>query len=183
MKLTSSLFLLLLALDSSAGDLVDRIVAVVGKEIITLSDVRAAERYGRKDPLESLIREKILALEMDRLGIQTTDDDLADAIRQVLARNQMSLEQLKTELTAKQTSFEEYKGQLRQEVRKMKFLGQVVVPRIRISEEEIAAQLDSNPTEEERLRIRQKIVESRLGQELENYLDEVRQKTFVEIKK
>ncbi len=168
---------------ASAGEVVDRIVAVVGKEIITLSELQEYRKNTKKDPLEGLIRERLLVMEMERLGIAATDDDLADALRQVLSRNQMTPEQLRSELSRKGTSFDRYKDQLRQEIRRYKFLGQVIVPRIRVSEEEISSAAGPNATEEGRLVARQKIVESRLTGELESYLDEVRHKTYVEIKK
>ena len=167
----------------SAGELVDRIVAVVGTEIITLSDLKNHHVSGKKDPLEDLIREKILFVEMDRLSVSASDDDLAGAMREVLVRNKIPLEQLKEELAKKGTSFEAYKQGLRQEIRRMKFLGQVIYPRVKISEEEVTRKLGNHPNEEDRSRVRRQLVESRLSQELENYLDEVRQKTYVEIKK
>ena len=168
---------------ASAGEVVDRIVAVVGKEIITLSELQEYRKGAAKEPLEGLIRERLFAAEMERLGISASDDDLADALRQVLSRNRMTPEQLRSELSRKGTSFDRYKAELRQEIRRYKFLGQVIVPRIRVSEEEIAKQAGPNATEEARLIARQKIVESRLTGELESYLDEVRHKTYVEIKK
>lgn len=177
------LVLFLLPLSLSAGEVVDRIVAVVGTEVITLSALKRFHPPAKKDPLESLIREKLLEIEMEKSGITVTDDDLANALREVLARNRITIDQLKSELTAKGQGFEGYKEELRRQIRRMKFLGQVIYPRVRISEEEINRRLGPHPTEEERLRIRQELVESRISQELENYLDEVRRKTYVEIKK
>lgn len=179
------IFLLLLFACPSlhSAELVDRIVAVVGNEIITFSDVRTLERKGAKDPLNSLIRERVLQIEMERFKIDVTDEDTARAVYQVLARNRMTLEELKRELTQKGISFDSYKEGLKVEIRRMKFMEQVVLPRIRISEEEIAKKLGPKPTDEERARARHELIEARLGQELENYLDEVRKKTYVEIKK
>ncbi len=179
------LFLLVFASASllQAAELVDRIVAIVGTEVITLSDLQAAPRSGKKDPLNGLIREKILKIETERTGIEVTSDDLARGIAEVLRRNRISIDQLKEEMARQGKTFEQYKEELRREIRRMKFMGQVIVPRIRVSEEEIQKGLGKNPTEEDRLLARQKIVESRLSQELDNYLDEARAKTYVEIKK
>lgn len=166
-----------------AAELVDRIVAVVGNEVITLSDLKNYHGKDKKDALEELIREKLLEQEMERISVIVTDDDLGGTLREVLARNRMSLEELKAELAKKGQGFDAYKTQLRHEIRRMKFMGQVIFPRIRVSEEEISRKLGKNPAEEDRLRVRQELIQSRLSQELENYLDEVRQKTYVEIKK
>lgn len=165
------------------AELVDRIVAIVGGEMITASDLKMAEKAGEKNPLEAMIRKKLLEGEMERAEITVQDGELADAIREVMARNQVTLPQLKEELAKKGMTYEGYKEELRREVRKMKFLGKVILPRIRISEEELLRELPKNPTEEDRIRTRQRLMESKLSGELANYLDEVRRKTFVEIKK
>ena len=179
------LLLLFILLPSflQAAELVDRIVAVVGSEVITLSDLKRVKSSEPKDPLEMLIRDKLMQLEMERTGINISDDELAGAVREVLARNSITLEGLKGELARQGTSFEAYKGQMRQQIQRMKFMGQVIYPRIKIAEEEISRKVGAKATEEERFRVRRELIESRLPQELESYLDEVRQKTYVEIKK
>lgn len=177
------LFLLILWPVFASSEIVDRIVAVVGEEIITQSDLKSYRGSAKKDPLEGLIREKLLQMEIERLEIEVTQEDTANAVREVLGRNRMTLEQLKAELEQKGTAFEQYKRELAREVRKMKFLGQVIFPRIKVSEEEITKRLGPFPKEEERIRVRHQLIESRLQVELENYLDEVREKTYVEIKK
>jgi len=159
-----------------AAELVDRIVAIVGSEVITLSDLK-------KKPLEALIRERLFHLELERGKIEVTDEELAQGVQEVLAKNRMTLAELKSELARKGSNFEEFKKDLRREIQRMKFLGQVIYPRIQIPEEEVLRRLGPKATDEERLRLRQKLVEERLSEELENYLDEVRRKTYVEIKK
>ncbi|MBI2982268.1 MAG: SurA N-terminal domain-containing protein [Deltaproteobacteria bacterium] len=165
-----------------AAETVDRIVAVVGTEIVTLSDLRRQKSTGKKEALNELIRAKILDSEIERLQISVSDDDMAQAIREVLYRNRLSLEQFKKELGKEGQGFERYKEGLRGEIRKMKFLGQVIVPRIKISEDEISRKAGPKPSEEARFKARQEIVQSRLNPELDAYLDEVREKTYIEIK-
>jgi peptidyl-prolyl cis-trans isomerase SurA len=164
------------------AEVVDRIVAIVGDEIITLSDVKRVEGRGKKEALNSLIREKLFQSEIERLEIKVTEDEMARAIQEVLYRNRITVDELKRELQGKGMTYDAYKVDLAREIQKMKFLGQVIYPRIKISEDEVNRRLGPNPTEEERLRVRNQIVESRLSQELDNYLDEARQKTHLELR-
>jgi peptidyl-prolyl cis-trans isomerase SurA len=172
---------------------VDRVVAIVGGEIITLSDVKgfSAQRSFQaklgsletKDPLESLIREKLLAQEIDRLGLAVTDQEIDQAIQEVLSRNRMTLDQLKSEIAKKGTSFDKYKKDLSDQIFRMKFMGQVIFPRIKITEEEIARKMNGSSTDEARYRARLELLQERSPEELKKYLDEVQAKTYIEIKK
>ncbi|MBI4373634.1 MAG: SurA N-terminal domain-containing protein [Deltaproteobacteria bacterium] len=99
-----------------AAETVDRIVAVVGTEIVTLSDLRRQKSTGKKEALNELIRAKILDSEIERLQISVSDDDMAQAIREVLYRNRLSLEQFKKELGKEGQGFERYKEGLRGEL-------------------------------------------------------------------
>lgn len=187
------IFLVLSTTSLQAAEVVDRVAAVVGNEIITLSDIRnySQERSlegrlaGRdaKDPLEALIRERLLKQEMERLGLSATDGEIDSAVKEVVARNGISLEVLKGELAKKGTSFAQYKKDLGDQIRRMKFMGQVIFPRIKISDEEIARKTGGDSSEAARFRARMEILEARSAEEVARYLGEVRAKTYVEIKK
>lgn len=176
-----------------AAEVIDRVVAIVGGEIVTLSEVKSYSaarslqaKLGsieKKDPLEGLIRERLLKQEMDRLGIAVTDDDINAAIQEVVARNRVTLDVLKSELARKGTSFEKYKKDLADQIFRMKFMGQVIYPRIKLTDEEIARKANGNTSDEARFRARMELFEARTPEELSKYLDEVRSKTYIEIKK
>ena len=183
---------------ASQSEVVDKVVAVVGNDIITLSDVKqyAAQRSANakltqgitgtpsatKDPLESLIREKLLKSEMERLGVSATDQDIEMALNDVVARNSITMDMLKSELTKKGISVEKYKRELGDQIRQMKFLSQVIFPRIKISEEEVAHKAGPNPNDQSRVKARMELLQARSSEELVKYLDEARTKTYVEIK-
>jgi len=187
-----------LGLPSSEAEVVDRVVAVVGSEIITLSDVKAfsAQRSANaklleatpgapsssKDPLDALIREKLLKLEMERLNISAADNEIDAAVNDVVTRNHITLDLLKSELSKKGMSFEKYKKDLGDQIRQMKFLSQVIFPRIKIGEDEVAKKAGSNPSDQARIQARMMLLQARSSEELVKYLDEARTKTFVEIK-
>jgi len=197
---TTRLFLFalfLMASSAAAAEVVDRVVAVVGSDIITLSDLkkfsaqRSANPHGNeaaaapvsKEPLEALIREKLLKVEMDRLGVGASDEEVNAAVQDVLKRNNIPMEALKGELSKKGISFDQYKKDLGNQIKQMKFLSQVIFPRIKISEEEISKKAGSSPTDEARMKARIEIMQARSSNELVKYLDEARSKTFIEIKK
>lgn len=188
---------LVLCIPTVYAEIVDKVVAVVGSEIITLSDVQkfksakslsksnlsigSSVNTSNTDALQSLIDEKLMDQEMDRLQITVTPEDVNSAIQEVLQRNKASLEELKRELAKKNISFESYKTQLRSQIRRMKFMGQVIYPRVKMTETEIVKKA-ANSTEEARFHARMLLLEERAPSELEKYLSEVRSKTLVEIK-
>lgn len=194
-----SAFSLTLLLSAPArAEVVDKVVAVVGNDIITLSDVKqyASQRSANarlaqgmpgtasatKDPLEALIREKLLKSEMERLGVAATDQDIESALNDVVARNHITMDVLKSELAKKGMTMEKYKRELGDQIRQMKFLSQVIFPRIKITEDEVARKAGPNPTDQTRVKARMELLQARSSDELVRYLDEARTKTYVEIK-
>lgn len=184
-RITCSLALTM-SLPLTAAEVVDRIVAVVGEEIITASDVREALNGGptsqKKDPLLNLIHEKLMTQEMENLAITISDGEIADGVQSVLNQNGMSLEALKAELEKKGVSFTQYKNDLAQTIRRMKFIGRVIVPRIRLTEEEINGKAGKGASEEQKLVARQALLEARIPAEIDSYLEELRKRSYVEIR-
>jgi len=183
---------------TAAAEVVDRVVAVVGNDIITLSDIKKYQAShpanahmsespiisgAAKDPLEALIREKILKAEMDRLNVTATDEEINGAIQDVLKRNSVSMDVLKEELGKKGMSMDQYKKDLGNQIKQMKFLSQVIFPRIKLSEEDIVKKAGANPSDEARMKARIELMQAKSSEELVKYLDEAREKTFIEIKK
>lgn len=182
---------MLLGLLPAAGwaEVVDRVVAVVGKDIITMSDVKAfkAQRTrnspNSKDPLEALIREKLLKAEMERLSINVAEDEINGMVNDVLKRNKITLEVLKAELARKGMSFDQYKKDISGQIKQMKFLSQVIFPRIRLTEDDVNRKAGPKASEEGRMKARMELMQAKSSEELVRYLDEARAKTYVEIKK
>lgn len=196
MKKKIILLTMILFLATSAfTETVDRIAAVVGGDIITLSDVKnysASRSFGKKrlpgeardprNPRDALIREKLIQQEMTRLGIEASDQDIAGAVQDVLQRNRASLDSLKSELSKKGTSYEKYKKDLGEQIRQMKFLGQVIYPRIRLSDSDISRKAAGDSSEEGRFKARMILLEERSPEEIDKFVAEIRSKTLIEIK-
>lgn len=194
MKLILKLiFVVFLAGNLQAAEVVDRVVAIVGDDIVTLSDLRRfrsepsfeskiTER-STKDPLEALIRTKLLKQEISKLDLNVTDEEVNSAIRDVIARNRITLDVMREGLAAQGMSFEQYKKELAGQIKQMKFMGQVIFPRIRLTDEEITKKAGAKASDEARLRTRMELLQTRAPAELAKYLEELRSKAYVEIKK
>lgn len=189
-----SLHFLLAHHSALAAEKIDRIVAVVEGEIITDSDVRQYKNqrtFNKKiagnadttDPLEALIREKLVTAKIKQLGLDATEADVDQAIKEVVQRNNTTLAALKAELSRKNTPFDRYRRELKVQIQQMKFWGQVIFPRIRLTEADIQKVTGANPSEEQRLKARYELLQQKAPEETRRYVDEIRSTAFVDIKK
>jgi peptidyl-prolyl cis-trans isomerase SurA len=145
--------LLLLAATSWAG-VVDRVAAVVNGDVITLSEVyeigedfieqRAAEgpdpalrRDGELEVLDSLILRRLISQEIEQLGLDVTEVELNRSIDDIAQRNGLSREQLQDEVERSGLPWSEYRGELKENLRQMKFNQAVMQPRITVNEDEL----------------------------------------------
>lgn len=125
----------------SSGTVVDRIVAVINQDIITLSEVEKAasllkEEINAEDRLErqeqvqkvfrkvldSLIEEKLLDQEAKKTGIKVTGKEVEEAIDQIKRRNGVNQEGLEKALANEGFSFEAFKKQIEKRLQRMKLL-------------------------------------------------------------
>ncbi len=196
--LLSSLLLgLILASPAVAKQSVDRIAAVVGKNIILDSDIHRARAAGvvrlstkkRKmtnhEILEELIKEQLLRQEVERLDIQVTPEEMQQGLGGILAQNRITLPQLKKELASKGIPFGQYRKDLEKKIQVMKFIQQIIGQRVNITEEDFEVYKRRFPYKAKRQnkeKTRQEILENKSREDLDAYLAEVRKRTYVEIK-
>lgn len=138
------------------AEIIERVVAIVNNEAITLHDLDSALaplRIDRKDPelrrkvLEDLIHQKLLEQEVEKANIEVSDEELRRAIAGVLQNNQITIDLLKEELMAKGISFEAYKEQLKKQLRQGKFVQQNLGARVQITEQELQQYRKKNQRE------------------------------------
>lgn len=131
----------------------DRIVAVVGRDIITQSELQSAQHSKKISPpsdktlprktaeqqavLDKLIDDLLFKQALDEANIQISEQDVAKAINNILQQNHLGFDQLKAELARNGTSYESYKKQLEREIRQVRFMQQVIQPRIKISDQDL----------------------------------------------
>ncbi|OJT16240.1 peptidylprolyl isomerase [Archangium sp. Cb G35] len=143
------------------AELVDRVAAVVNRDVIALSEVekRAAPELARlnsavRDPkqrseerarvlkmsLNTLIGEKLMESEIRELGLATTESELEAAISDVKRQNNVtdeaSFERL---LSGEGFTVKTYKDFLRNQMSRMKLVQMKVTPKVKVSEEDLKA--------------------------------------------
>jgi peptidyl-prolyl cis-trans isomerase SurA len=164
LKLLSIFFSLLLVSfllpSPSYGDhLVDRVVAVVNNDVITLSELEKAGREfferiksqapatevdralekAREEVLSRLVDKSIVRQQAEKLSITVSEQELDTALDQILARNNATIEEFKKELAAMKISEQEYRENLRDQIMQSKLISYEVRSRIVINEEDIKA--------------------------------------------
>jgi peptidyl-prolyl cis-trans isomerase SurA len=139
---------ILCARDASA-DTVNRIVAVVNNDVITQGQLDKAlasrergpkgmgELTDRQRALDRLINSRLIEQLMTNAKVDVSEDDLARAIGNILHQNGMTIDQLKSEITSKGMSYEEYKKEVEQQIRRVKFVNQVVGSQVKITDQDL----------------------------------------------
>jgi peptidyl-prolyl cis-trans isomerase SurA len=119
----------------------DRIVAVVNDEVITLSELKQLEvstlqaepGAAKRDPkqlLKDLINKKIKLQKAKELGIKVTDEVLEGAIREIVQRNKISRDSLKEKLKGEGITWSDYTHEIRDQIILSRLLNQEIRARI-----------------------------------------------------
>ena len=132
----------------------DRVVAVVNKDVIVRSElerevqriVADLRRRGTTTPppreferqvLEHLVARRLQMQLADVAGITISDDELNLALENIAARNQLSLSQMRDAVLADGGSFEDFRGEVRGEMRLTQLRQKEVIARINVSDAEV----------------------------------------------
>jgi peptidyl-prolyl cis-trans isomerase SurA len=158
----SILYILILAIFGLSegicgATIIDKIVAIVNGEIITLAELEryysnlqdGAEASGnagekrakifesRKEALDRLIEEKLIDQQCKKLSITVSTRDLDMAIENVKKVNAITDEQLRSALMAEGVSFEDYRQELREQIKRNKLVSRVVRREVIVDEERL----------------------------------------------
>jgi len=137
--------------------IIEKIVAIVNGDIITLSELREIsvpylEKMQLKFSLENdeeqikeiekrildqLIDEKLVKQEADRLEIAVDDKEVDIAVRDVMSKNNIAKDQFEQVLLEEGLTFEDYRKQLKEQMQKMRLLDQEIKSKIQITEKEV----------------------------------------------
>ena len=136
---------------ASASVVVDRVVAVVNNEIITLSDLQreAALRKtkGKEDDrtlLEDMIDRKLQMAAAKRAGMDVTDKELAEAITDIMKRNSFDGKQFEAALAKDGLTLEQYKTELREQMTLSRMFNKYIRAGISVDEAEVRAYYNRN---------------------------------------
>jgi peptidyl-prolyl cis-trans isomerase SurA len=153
---------LLLSASVGFAEIVDRIVAVVNNEIVTLSDLRnfnkRIEKNGmiddlllfgqradslkgnQKAQLDYLINEKILDSEIKRLNLGVTIERVEQEIRDIAKKNGVSRNELMNAIKAQGMSASDYQAFIKTRIERQALIEQEITSKIRVSDEDVMAQ-------------------------------------------
>ena len=146
--------LLALARPSDAAT-IDRVAAVVNNEVITLTEVYDlgkdfvdqhiadegdtpdVRRAAELEVLDSLILRRLISQEITRLDLDVTEVELDRTVDDIARRNGLDRDNLRSEVEASGLPWLEYRDELRENLRQMKFTQAVIRPRITVNEDEL----------------------------------------------
>ncbi|PID71870.1 MAG: hypothetical protein CSB34_05035 [Desulfobulbus propionicus] len=155
-------------LSSAAAELVDRSVAIVNDDIITLSEVNemgqplfkkaAAEvppdqleqviQQIRSEVIGKLVDQKLLFQKAAQLNISVSDQEVDNAIQRILSRNKITKKQFVQELADIGMTEALYRSDLMGQILQSKLVNYEVRSKVIITEEQIIDHYDMNYTDQ-----------------------------------
>jgi peptidyl-prolyl cis-trans isomerase SurA len=148
------------AAQSLALDPVDGIVAVVDDDVILRSELdravanirtQFAERSDQLPPpdvLEKQVLERLILMRLqlqraESAGVRIGDLELEQAISRIAQQNKITIEQMRAQLAAEGSSYDEFRQQLREELTAQRMRQQISQSRVNVSDTEIDIALAS----------------------------------------
>jgi peptidyl-prolyl cis-trans isomerase SurA len=147
--------------------MIDRIVARVNDDIITLSELqeeglplfeRLRENYtgaelehhvqrAEREFLEQLILKRLQLQYASQLGITASENEINAALKDVLTRNNLTQEQLTELLTREALTLQDYRDRLREQIILARLMNQAVRSRVSVDASEVEAYYKSHQDE------------------------------------
>jgi len=138
----------------------DRVIAIVDDDVVLQSELDSRivtiksrlNAQGTRLPPDQVLEQRVLeqlvvdSIQMqmaERLGMRVSDTELNDAMRNIAARNEMTLNQFERALASEGLSFQEAREQIRQEILISRVQQRMVGQRIRVTDREVDNYLDS----------------------------------------
>jgi peptidyl-prolyl cis-trans isomerase SurA len=163
----SFLWGLLFAPAFSAAAVVDRIVAYVNDDIITLSELNektavivAARKQNpylrdqeqdaeklRRDILDNLVNERLAAREITRLKISVTAAEVDNVIKSIMDDNKLTPAQLDAELGKEGQTLEDFRKRIREDLERARLIDREVRSKTVITDAQIEAYYQANREE------------------------------------
>ena len=156
---------LLLGAATGRGEVIDRIVAIVNEDAITLSELNEAiEPYAKKirdafygpeeermmlfkvreDILNKMIDQTLTDQESQRLGISVLESDVDQRLEKIKSEKFLTEEDLQKALAAEGYTLEEYRKKMKEQMLRIKLINVEVKSKIAIIEEEMRDDYDKH---------------------------------------
>lgn len=152
-----TLFLVLICpLVSSEAEVLDRVVATIGAEPVTLLEIKDILRKksgseGNGKLSETDIKEAILVLlfnrEASKLGVSITEEDISEYIKRVEVANGGEPGSIVKAITAQGLTLESYREKIKLELERSRILAMNVRTQVQVSDEEVSKYLGAEDKE------------------------------------
>lgn len=160
------LYILMLSVASEASVLLDRVVAVVNKEVITWSELYKMMEYEATEQmkalseedrmrvfknnealfLEKLIDMRLQLLEAKKIGLDVSSEEVKEAIENIKLKYSLTDKSLEEYLAKEGLNVESYKKSLSEQILVNQFLNKQVRSKIVIPDDEIKSRIDTYKT-------------------------------------
>jgi peptidyl-prolyl cis-trans isomerase SurA len=161
LKKLSVVFVIALILTTNArAELIERIVAIVNSEIITLTDINSyAERLrgggltddllipddatkqailaDKEKLLQTMISERLIDSEVKRQNLQVPVEKVEQEVRSIARRNNITRDQLKDAITQRGVSFSQYQDFIKTGLERQSLIERAVTSKIKITEQDV----------------------------------------------
>jgi peptidyl-prolyl cis-trans isomerase SurA len=139
--------------------LIDRIIAVVGQDVVMLSDLRkesirlatrlreqgesgATPDSVKQGAFDALILKKLQLAEAERLGIQADEQTVNTAVAAVADNNGLTVPQLRDALAAEGMDYDAFRASLREELLLRRLQNREVMQKIEVTTSEVDSYLE-----------------------------------------
>ncbi len=150
------------AVPTAWAELVSGIVAVVNDDIVTTLDLekefQSMSREGnRREPfspieriqlrdtaINRLVDRKLVEQKIKELDIKVSEEEIRQSIEEVKKQNDMSQDRLVQALAGQGLSFDQYKGQIRNQLERLRLMSQEVKAKVQVTLKEVMEYYQSN---------------------------------------
>jgi peptidyl-prolyl cis-trans isomerase SurA len=131
------------------AETVNRIVATIDGDPITLIELERFAEVAKKRPggdqialdqkalLDELVLEKIIAKQVEVLGLKATDQQIDNYIESIRSRNNLSEEQLMEALKQQGMTWDQYRFQVRTDIERANLINREIRTKVNVSPEEV----------------------------------------------
>ncbi len=161
------MLVLISMIQPAESKIVDKILAVVGDEVITqyevesFNPIRVKEIYAidneeRREEilkeyynnvLDFLVDQYSIEIAAKREGVSVDDAEVESALNDVLNQNNITLEQLEGALEERDMTLAKYKWQIRMDILRSRIMRSVIYPMVVITEEDIKNYINNHESE------------------------------------
>jgi len=147
---------------ASRAEIVDRIVATIDGEPVTLVELESFAEQARRRAgasgeglpgtdqralLDELVLERIIKKQIEAQGLAATDQQIDTYIRSIRERNDLTEAQLKQALEQQGLTWEQYREQVRSDIERANLINKEIRSKVNVSPEEVERYYKAHPGE------------------------------------